>query len=182
MGHLRHTVPSMLVVAAFSRHPAAISWAVEELTADFGPLALASDDFSFHHTTYYEATMGPGLRKRFLAFANLVEPDALPELKLRTNALEAELAAMGDYPEPRPLNLDPGLLQLGKFLLASTKDQGHRIYLRDGIFAEITLRFQEGAFHPWPWTYADYREPAVHEFLLGAREAYRVRLAGGIDE
>ncbi|MBM4067449.1 MAG: DUF4416 family protein [Planctomycetes bacterium] len=176
MGHLRQTVPSMLVVAAFSRHAEALAWATDKLTAEFGPIALASDDFSFHHTTYYEATMGPGLRKRFLAFASLVEPDVLPELKHRTNTLEAELAGSGKYLEPRPLNLDPGLLQLGKFLLASTKDQGHRIYLRDGIFAEITLRYQEGAYHPWPWTYADYREPALHEFLLRAREEYRQRL------
>jgi hypothetical protein len=76
----------------------------------------------------------------------------------------------------RPINIDPGLLELGKFLLATTKDQAHRIYLRDGIFAEVTLRYHAGAFEPWPWTYADYRQPCVHEFLLQAREYYRQRL------
>ena len=50
---------------------------------------------------------------------------------------------------------------LGKFLLATTQDQAHRLYLRDGIFAEVTLRFQAGQFEPWPWTYADYQEQAV---------------------
>ena len=74
------------------------------------------------------------------------------------------------YPEPRPLNLDPGLLLLGKFLLATTKDQSHRIYLRDGIYAEVTLRYTKSEFEPWPWTYADYREPFVHSFLASARE------------
>ena len=82
----------------------------------------------------------------------------------------------GPYPEPRPLNLDPGVLELGKFLLATTKDQAHRIYLRDGIFAEVTLRFQDGAFVPWEWTYADYRLPEVRAFLGEARDYYRVRL------
>src|SRR5262249_49503733 len=120
MGQLRHPPRNLLVVAAFSRHPAALSWAADKLAATFGPIALVSDDFSFHHTTYYESTMGAGLRKRFLAFANLVAPDSLPDLKLGTNELEVELAAAGQFPEPRPLNLDPGLLQLGKFLLAST--------------------------------------------------------------
>ena len=48
--------------------------------------------------------------------------------------LAEELAQSGTYSEARPLNLDPGLLQLGKFLLAATKDQAHRIYLRDGIY------------------------------------------------
>jgi hypothetical protein len=48
--------------------------------------------------------------------------------------------------------------------------------LRDGIFAEVTLRYHAGAFEPWPWTYADYRLPFVHEFLHQAREYYRRRL------
>jgi hypothetical protein len=74
------------------------------------------------------------------------------------------------------LNLDPGLLNLGKFMLATTKDQAHRIYLRDGIFAEVTLRFEHGAFVAWPWTYADYREPALHQFLHEARDFYKRRL------
>ncbi|MHB1423610.1 MAG: DUF4416 family protein, partial [Gemmataceae bacterium] len=78
----------------------------------------------------------------------------------------------------RPLNVDPGLLELGKFLLATTKDQAHRVYLRDGIFAEVTLRYHAGAFEPWPWTYADYRLACVHEFLQQAREYYRQRLRG----
>ena len=82
------------------------------------------------------------------------------------------------------MNLDPGLLELGKLILATTKDQAHRIYLRDGIFAEVTLRYHAGAWQPWPWTYADYREPALAEFLQEAREVYRMRLhnAGEADE
>jgi hypothetical protein len=120
--------------------------------------------------------MGPGLRKEFLAFHDLVPADSLPDIKLRTNALEEELAQAKQYPEARPLNLDPGALTLGKFLLATTKDQAHRIYLRDGIFAEVTLRFQAGTFEPWTWTYADYRLPFVRDFLNNAREFYRQQL------
>ena len=100
----------------------------------------------------------------------------LPDVKLRTNALERDLAGSGTYAEERPLNLDPGLLALGKFLLATTKDQAHRVYLRDGIFAEVTLRYHAGAWEPWPWTYADYRLPEVHAFLRQARDLYRQRL------
>jgi hypothetical protein len=67
-------------------------------------------------------------------------------------------------------------LTLGKLLLATTKDQAHRIYLGQGIFAEVTLRYQGKHFQTWPWTYADYREPALHAFLEQAREFYRHRL------
>jgi hypothetical protein len=130
----------------------------------------------FGQTTYYEPTMGPGLRKQFLAFATLIDPADLARVKLHTNGLERRLAETGAYAEGRPLNLDPGILNLGKLMLATTKDQAHRIYLRDGIFAEVTLRFAHGAFEPWPWTYADYREPALHQFLLEVRDYYKRRL------
>ena len=169
--------PVLLVVAAFSRHGQALAWAREHLAREFGPAGLASPIFDFNQTRYYEPTMGTGLCKQFLAF-DLVGADCLPRTKLRTNALEQQLAASGIYPEPRPLNLDPGVLSLGKFLLATTKDQAHRIYLGEGNHAEVTLRYQAGAFEPWPWTYADYRQPAILEFLRQAREDYRRLLRG----
>jgi hypothetical protein len=176
MAEPRPPVPVLLIVAAFSRHPEALAWGRGRLEAVFGPVARASEPFLFNQTAYYEATMGRDLRKQFLAFENLIAPDCLPDVKRQTNALEHELAATGAYPEARPLNLDPGVLSLGKFLLATTKDQAHRVYLRDGIFAEVTLRYQAGRYEPWPWTYADYRQTCVHEFLLEAREYYRERL------
>jgi hypothetical protein len=169
MGVPREPTYSLLVVAAFSRHVDALDWAAERLTSKYGTIALVSPDFPFTQTKYYHATMGENLVKRFLVFDSLVPADCLPDVKLNTIYLENEMANLGQYPDPRPLNLDPGLVQLGKFLLASTKDQAHRIFLRDGIFAEVTLRFQAGAFETWPWTYADYQEPAIREFLNKAR-------------
>ena len=176
MADPRSQPPVLLVVAAFSRHAEALDWGRERLEQTYGPVGLASEPFDFHHTAYYEPTMGSQLRKCLFAFRDLVPADGLPAIKRHTNALEAELAGAGTYPEPRPLNLDPGVLTLGKFLLATTKDQAHRVYLRDGVFAEVTLRFEAGAFEPWPWTYADYREAAVRDFLRAARDYYRERL------
>jgi Domain of unknown function (DUF4416) len=171
--------PVLLVAAIFSRHDDALGWARDRLQALLGPIAFAAEPFSFHHTAYYESTMGAGLHKQLLAFEKMVREDELSTIKLQTNALEEELSGSGRFPEPRPLNLDPGLLTLGKFMLATTKDQSHRIYLRDGIFAEVTLRFQGGTFEPWTWTYADYREPAVVATLNRFREYYRQRVAKG---
>jgi hypothetical protein len=179
MAETRPVVPALLVVAQFSRHPEALAWSRRQLEALYGPVGLAGEPYAFSHTSYYAPTMGTDLLKQLLAFERLVPPDVLPDVKLATNALEAERTASGTYPEARPLNLDPGLLTLGKFLLATTKDQAHRVYLRDGIFAEVTLRFQAGAWEPWPWTYADYREPFVRDFLGAARDYYRSRLVEG---
>lgn len=173
----RDPLPALLVVAAFSRHPDALAWARQRLERDFGPVQRLSEAFAFNQTAYYAANMGEGLSKQFLCFGKLVPPERLAAIKVCTNALEQELAQSAAFREPRPVNLDPGLLVLGKFMLATTKDQAHRIYLSDGIFAEVTLHFREGAWVPWPWTYADYREPAVLAFLAGAREDYKRLLA-----
>ncbi len=159
----------LLVAAVFSRHADILSWARDRLEEDYGPVERVSAPFVFDQTDYYAEAMGTDLRKQFLAFRDLVAPDRLADVKRRANALERELAESGRYPEARPVNIDPGYLNLGKFLLATTKDQAHRVYLGQGIYAEVTLRFQAGAFTPWPWTYADYRQPAVLDFLRDAR-------------
>jgi hypothetical protein len=172
MGQARRPPLVLLIVAVFSRHPSARAWAEEELEHLYGPVCLASLPFDFTQTRYYEATMGSGLRKQFLTFG-LMPADCLATVKRQTDELEARLTTTGSYPEERPLNLDPGILTLGKFLLATTKDQAHRIYLRDGIFAEVTLRYQGKSYEPWPWTYADYRQAAVLSFFNTARVYYR---------
>jgi hypothetical protein len=169
--------PVLLIVAAFSRHEAALDWARARLVDEFGPLARTSTPFDFIQTKYYEATMGTGLRKLFFVFDRLVAPEALADIKRHTNDLEAEQAQGGAYPEVRPLNLDPGILSLGKFMLATTKDQAHRLYLRDGIYAESTLFFRGESFEIWPWTYADYRQPQVITFLNECRALYRAKLS-----
>ncbi len=169
MGRAREPLYSLTVLAAFSRHREALDWAVAKFTERYGPIQSMSADLPFHHTRYYEKTMGGELRKRFVVFEPFADPASLPEIKHFAIGLEHALAETGKFPEERPLNLDPGFLQLGKFELATTKDQSHRIYLRDQIFAEVTLRFCLGKFEAWPWTYADYREPAVIEFLEKAR-------------
>lgn len=173
MGQLRSTDPVLLIVAAFSRHEAVLEWARGPLEAEFGPTDPLTLRYDFTQTTYYESSMGPNLRKQFLVFRKLQPADCLADVKLATNRIEQELTDRQTYPEARPLNLDPGILSLGKFQLATTKDQSHRVYLRDGIFAEVTLRYHDEQFEPWPWTYADYRQQVVLDFLKQARDLYK---------
>src|SRR4051794_493723 len=96
--------PQMLIVAAFSRHEAALVWAQRRLEEQFGPVGLVGPTLPFDTTHYYERTMGTGLLKRYLAFASLQAPDRLAAVKRQTIDLEQELSAQGAYPEPRPLN------------------------------------------------------------------------------
>src|SRR5262245_36321282 len=116
------TLDALLVVAVFSRHDAALRWARERLAEAFGPIGLAGEPYSFHHTSYYASAMGPDLVKQLLAFRDLVPLDALAERKRAAITLESELNSRGEFPDERPVNIDPGLLTLGKFMLATTKD------------------------------------------------------------
>ncbi len=75
------------------------------------------------------------------AFSDQIMPTDLPEIKHHTNFLERQLADTGSYVEERPLNIDPSYLTLAKFVLATTKDAAHRLYLDNGIFGEITLKY-----------------------------------------
>ncbi len=57
-----------------------------------------------------------------------------------------------------------------KVVLASTKDRRHRIYLRDGIFAEECLYYDKHAWQGRPWTYPDYLRSDYHAFLSEVRK------------
>ena len=165
----------LLLCAAFSRHPDALQWGKEQAEQAWGPIALPSELFDHHETHYYDASMGEGLKKTFWAFERLIDPAELASLKLNTNILEDLYKEVMNHPEQRPLNLDPGYLTEAKLVLASTKDRDHRIYLRDGIYAEGTLYFHQGQWKTRPWTYPDYQRADYHEFFTRCREYLRRR-------
>jgi hypothetical protein len=177
MGLIQSPSPVLLLIAASSRYAQSLDWAREQCIQHHGPLTLASDSFDFTETDYYTATMGSDLKKQFLAFDRLIDPATLADIKLQTNAWEAEYAALQWRSEPRPLNLDPGYITPAKLVLASTKDHAHRIYLRDGIFAEITLAYRQGRWQPLEWTYPDYRRDDYQRFFTQCRTHLLSRLA-----
>jgi hypothetical protein len=170
MGDVHTPAPVMLIIAMVSRHQAALEWAARIASQHHGAIALTSDPFDFTETDYYTATMGTDLKKQFLAFERMIDPGALADIKRQTNKLEAEYAALGQHPETRPLNLDPGYITAAKLVLASTKDHAHRVYLRDGIYAEVTLAFRHRQWQPLEWTYPDYRRDDFHRFFSQCRQ------------
>jgi hypothetical protein len=163
----------LLLVAASSRYDEALAWGLHEAEREFGSTALVSDAFDFTETNYYAAEMGDGLKKQFWAFAAPMDPGRLAAIKLTTNLWEAEYAGLPMHPEPRPLNLDPGYITLAKLVLASTKDHAHRIYLADGIYAEVTLSYRSGGWQPLDWTYPDYRRADFQAFFTKCRDVLR---------
>lgn len=176
MGDIAEPHPVLPILAAFSRHAAALAWAKEQASREWGVVVLESERFEFDATEYYVPTMGAGVVKCFWAFERFIDPAELARLKRQTNAWEAEYAESGDHAEPRPLNLDPGYVTPAKLVLASTKDHAHRVYLADGIFAEVTLFYKDRRWQHRDWTFPDYRRADYQRFFSECREYLRRRL------
>ncbi len=125
-------------------------------------------------TDYYTQEMGPRLYRTWWSLHRLLPPDQLAELKLFANELEQQYAVPGGG--GRSVNIDPGYLNESRLVLASCKDFSHRVYLGQGVFAEVTLICRKDGFQPLEWTYSDYRSPEALRFFAAMKQDYRKQL------
>lgn len=160
------------LVAMLAQHPSYFAAARPALEKMLGPVELISEIFDFTTTEYYTETMGANLKRCFFSFQNFADPGALPDWKLAANALEEELKPiLAPNGTPlRPINIDPGYVTGAKLILASTKDFAHRIYLRNGIFAEITVAFRAGVWLSHQFTFPDFKSGIYDAFLKRVRD------------
>ncbi|MEE9564381.1 MAG: DUF4416 family protein [Candidatus Hydrothermarchaeaceae archaeon] len=137
--------------------------ALKMLVEKFGDIEKLGEPYAFNFTDYYEKEMGRGLKKRFAVFHNPIDGAELAEIKLFTNMLEKKLSIDGR----RQVNVDPGYITRTNLVLATTKEFPHRIYLKDGIFAEVTLLFKRDGCKFLDWAYPDFREQKTCDFFRG---------------
>src|ERR1035437_9309250 len=157
-----------------------------ELIQWYGKIDDVSAILPFTFTQYYQDEMGQNLLRQWVRFETLFSPEHLAKCKLETNMAETLLARQFREKAPavpenparpggggqRPINIDPGYVHRYKVILATTKDHSHRVYLTEGIYAEVTLHWSQNIWTPWPWTYADYQTPQAQDFFTRARTAY----------
>jgi len=172
VGSIKKPAPVKLISSIFSNNVVLLDDARRMLEAQFGPMDYATDPMPFDQTNYYESEFGVGILRQVVAFERLIDPAELPAIKISTNEMELTWA---DGPRRR-VNLDPGYVTLAKLVLATTKNQAHRIYMSDGVYAEVTLRYRDKHFQPWEWTYPDYGLPAYRALFEEIRERYRQQL------
>ncbi|MDE0086184.1 MAG: DUF4416 family protein [Candidatus Poribacteria bacterium] len=174
MGTLIERLPVKAIMGVLIAKPLILPKVYQQLTDQFGSIDYTSELLPFTSTNYYEAEMGKGLQRQFISFEKLIDAGTLADRKLFTN--QVEQAFVEKDTSRRRVNLDVGYVCMAKLVLASTKDHAHRIYLRDGIYAEITLRFYRKTFQPWEWTYPDYRSPTYIAIFNHIRTIYREQL------
>ena len=172
MGLTKEHRPVKLFVGMFTAEERLFDAARRELAGAYGAVDHVSPVWPFDFTTYYADEFGDNLLRQFITFLELMKPSELPEVKLHTNRLERQFASQGK----RRINLDPGYIDHSKLALATTKNHQHRIYLSQGIYGEVTLRFTRKSFRPWEWTYADYRTDHYIHFFNEVRLTYLEQL------
>ena len=165
--------PGMLVLSVLSARLDEIWPGLFRTLEDrFGPAEYVSEPLLFDQTDYYDEELGSPIYRRFLAFETLRPLDELADIKTWTNGLELEYARDGR----RGVNLDPGFLTLERLVLATGKNFSHRIYLKDGIWADLTLIWRQGAWEVQAWTFPDYATDDMKTRLTNLRLSYKTKL------
>jgi len=168
MSQPRPADPVNLVMSLLAADVNLIREALVILAENCGEPDFISAYLNFDYTDYYGEEMGSNLIRRFVSFAALIPPETLPDVKGMTNGVEGLFVHGGK----RRLNIDPGYLSSAHLILATGKGFAHRPYLREGVYADLTLIFRQGTFRSLPWTYPDYGSPEVMGILERIRNRY----------
>ena len=170
MGAVYEFEKEKLIIGVIYHEKDILDKAMAILTAEFGPVEAVSEEFSFSEefSTYYDEEIGGEGFRRIYSFKELIDPARQAEIKIRTNEIEAEFSDNGK----RKINLDPGFINHGRLMLATTKETGFRVPLKDGIYTELTLFWARGGWQRFPWSYRDYQSERVQRFITEVRRSY----------
>jgi len=168
MATLSTPEPVKYFVALLWSDAGMLAAAEARMVTQWGAIDFTGPDRPFDRTNYYEPEMGTGLLRRLLSFEELRSPEELATAKRTCIDMESALAV----DSRRRVNLDIGYLDHNKLVLASVKSAGQKIYLRDGIYADLTARFAHGKYEPFAWTFPDFKDGRYDGELHAMREIY----------
>lgn len=159
----------MAVLGPAPKPPEALFTALEEA---FGAIDYRGEFLPFDTTDYYAPEFGSGLRRGWVSFRGLDGPENLASHKLKAAELERRGAPGGR----RAWNLDVGYMDPDKVVLASFKRGPCKLYLGDGVYADLLLKYAGGRFDPMPWAFADFKDGRYGKHLLVIREKLKAEL------
>ena len=166
--------------------PALLFWSVlyhvdfverEILINDFerlaGPVLVYAHPY-YPMAKYYSSEMGSQEKLHRLFFVSLNPTSRESLLSAKQKALVWE--QVWEDQGARRINIDPGLLSLENVVLSTAKPYSHRIYLADGIYAELCLIFKQGEYTTLDWSYPDYSHEQVIDFFHFLRSFLKGRI------
>lgn len=147
-----------------------LHWSLDELSMLWGKPEILSEPVKFDKTNYYHE-IHPNLSRAFACFPGLVNAEGLADWK--HEAIHIESVSRQPI---RAVNIDPGYVDGARLILASTKDHAHRIYLRDGIYAEVTMRFRFKKWQSFDYTFPDFASGIYDDFLSHVRKLWLMEI------
>lgn len=162
-------VPVLRICSCITRDKQLAGKAEQKLVSLFGRIALKSEWFPFDKSNYYSEEMGENLERIWFCFKKLTGAENLVKTRLITEEIEKEFLKE----TKRSVNLDPGYLDFGKLVLASFKEAPDKIYMGNGVWAHMCLRYRFGEFVAPDHSFPDFKDGRFNSFLLEARKKYR---------
>lgn len=178
MGTPKMPKPVRRIVGVLSNQVEGHTSATSLLAELFGPVTRVTERYPWDFSPKYTAELGPHIQRSFIVFAHLQSAENLARWKLATNAIEGQAT---DNLGNRTVNLDPGYVDGCNVVLASTKNYANRVYLRDGVYADLTLYFDGRSFRPFKHTLPDYRTRSAIRFFNSVRREYLTQLVAATE-
>ena len=168
--------PVKLVAGLLYREDGWVDRALNDLKTEFGDIDFQSRAIEFLFTDYYFKEMGQPLFRVFVSFEKLIDPAELAMIKVFTNTLEEKYSQSSSM--NRVINIDPGYLNATAYILATSKNYAHRIYIGRGVFAQQELLFEKKRILTLDWTYPDYRSVEYQDIFKQIRQIYMKQIKG----
>ena len=97
-----------------------------------------------------------------------------------------DIRGTADSSTPRPKgvrdifgNRAPGYLDLARVVLLSGKEGSHKIYLHNGVWADLVLVKDKGGYRNLEWTFPDIRTGHYNDFFLQIRAEFKKEKSSG---
>ncbi len=172
MARIQKPPPGRLVVSVIYSSIDALADGLKALERRFGRVQYETVEIACSCRGRYQEEMGDELQRRLFSFERLYSRDALPEIKANCHRIEPQFAdIVGDYTF-RTVNLDPAIVTPKQVVSASHRDYNHRVYLRDGVYAQVELIWSREQYHRLPWTNPDFCEGEAIEFFQRVRKSF----------
>jgi hypothetical protein len=164
--------PAKLFVTVFLNDTSLFEEVAKSLSEKYGKIDILSQWAAFDNTSYYEKEMGRNLQRRVIIFKDLIRQSDIADIKHFAISIEKELSNGDD----RNVNIDPGYLLMERFVLATCKNFAHKIYVGKGVYADLTLIYKDGRYNTLPWTFPNYKDEKMIDFISNVRKKYIIDL------
>ena len=174
MARIQKATPGRLIVSVVHASRDALADALRQLEKRFGRVQCETIDIPHSNGEEYREEMGETLQRRFFSFERLVERNSLVEIKTACHRIEATLGdQVHDYTF-RTVNIDPGIMSPANLVMASHREYNNRVYLGDGVYAEVVLIWSRKQFCRLPWTNADFCHDEAIDFFVRVHATFDV--------